>query len=448
MFENILNKLINFNTINNPADGIFPDSKILNYVEALISKWNPNFQSQEFKEGGYSSIYFAQNPEKSCDLLFLGHLDVVPVADGWFTDPFNLTVDSGLGYGRGAKDCKGSVLSALMMLKMLSEENNPILKRIGFYFSLDEESGGRNGAKVFFEYMKTHKILPKYVINVDGGSRVVYKRRGGFGVKIKVPPDSKKILGSIEIKNFKARIFGDDNRHSAYFVKGCDTHPVITLSKLLHLNRKMKLVDLQGSWIKGNVIPDEVVATLISPLKSSKKSTTFDENLTKLIRQIRSLILIDLPLEEHSEFGISVNPNIITYSASEGTEIYFDVRAFLSSNKKDALIKSFSTRMNDLKDVSIITCSGSTGYFCTPVDNPLVRIACKILKDHQKPFEPCEQEGASDARYASEFGVPVIDLGPEGGRIHGNNEYIILDSLKEFSSIYSEIISHLITQKT
>ncbi|MFX0087510.1 MAG: M20/M25/M40 family metallo-hydrolase [Candidatus Hodarchaeota archaeon] len=444
LFESILNRLINFNTVNNPADGIFPDSKILHYIEALISKWNPDFQSQEFTEGEYSSTYFALNPEKRCDVIFLGHLDVVPVASGWSTDPFNLTVDSGLGYGRGTKDCKGSVLSVLLMLKKLCEESSSILKRIGFYFSLDEESGGKYGGKIFFEHLNTCKILPKYVINVDGGPRVVYKRRGGFGLKIKVPPNPKRIQGTINKKNFTVRVFGDDNRHSAYFVKGCDTHPVITLSKLLHLNRKMKLVNLDGSWIKGNVIPDEVVATLVFPEKNSKRSITFDENLTQLIRQVRSLILIDLPLEEPSEFGISVNPNIVTYTASEGTEIYFDVRAFLSSKKKDILIKSFKSRLNNLKEISKITCSGSTGYFCTPVDNLLVKTASSVLKKHQKPFEPCEQEGASDARYASQYRVPVIDLGPEGGRIHGNNEYIVLNSLKEYSIIYNEIISLLI----
>lgn len=442
--ESILKDLVKFKTINNPKENIYPDLRIIDYIEVLLQNWNPNFQSVTFDQDKYLSSFYALDPKKRCDVIFMGHLDVVPIAEGWNSDPFTLKVDLGLAYGRGTKDCKGSVLSALLMVKDLSEENNPIIENIGLYFSSDEESGGRFGSRIFFKYLNKNNLLPKYVINVDGGTRVVNKRRGGFGVNITVPPNLKKINGNKKKESFEVRIIGGDSRHTAYFVKGCDTHPVISLSKMLHINRNLKLGDIQGSWIKGNVIPDSVKATLIFPEEGSEIPITYDENLTQLIRQVRSLILIDLPLDDSSEFGISVNPNIITYSPLEGTEMIFDVRAFLSPDNVEELIQAFNRRLGDFKDVATVTASGSTGYFCTPRENILVTSASRVLKNHNKPSKPCEQEGASDARYVSNYGVPVIDLGPKGGGIHGNNEYIILDSLIEFSKIYKEIIMLLI----
>ena len=58
--------------------------------------------------------------------------------------------------------------------------------------------------------------------------------------------------------------------------------------------------------------------------------------------------------------------------------------------------------------------------------------------------EPIEQEGASDARYATSHNIPVIDLGPKGGNVHGSNEYIDLQSMIHFSKIYHDIVSKLV----
>jgi len=52
-------------------------------------------------------------------LLILGHTDVVPVGDGWTTDPFGGVVKDGRIYGRGASDMKGGLASALAALAAL-----------------------------------------------------------------------------------------------------------------------------------------------------------------------------------------------------------------------------------------------------------------------------------------------------------------------------------------
>lgn len=440
----VLSDLISFKTINNPTVGIYPDSEILNYLKNLILSWNSDFQVEIFNENKYSSIYLVKNKDMRSQVLFLGHLDVVPISDGWKSDPFELHIESGLAYGRGVKDCKGSVLSALLTLERLCKEKNQLVDQVGFYFSLDEESGGKFGARPFFEYLESRNILPKFVINVDGGQRVVNRRRGGFGVKVNVPPNIKDEFGKQKEQIFKVRIIGNESRHSAYFVKGCDTHPIVSLSKFLHLNREVKLSALDGSWVKGNVIPDEVKATLISTEEGYETKLAFDENLTKIIRLVRSLVLIEFPTEEISEFGISVNPNIASYSPSDGTELYFDIRAFLPPTKTKILNEAFTKRLSDLQNIANVTCAASTGYFITPDDNILVRSASDVLKTHNMLSKPCEQEGASDARYASMHAIPVIDLGPLGGEVHGSNEWVDLNSLKQFATIYEEIVLKLV----
>jgi succinyl-diaminopimelate desuccinylase len=440
--ENLLQKLVQYKSVNDPANGIYPEPDILEYIQNVAQNWNSDIEVQILESQGYSSLYLAFN-KNDVDIVIMGHLDVVPVAEGWTSDPFNLKIESGLGYGRGSKDCKGSVVSSLLMLKKLCKEENPIMKQLGFFFSTDEETGGRNGAQYFFNYLSKNIKMPKYVINVDGGPRVVHKRRAGFGVKIKLPPNISNTFGLVQTQKCSTRILGDDNRHSAYFVRGSDTHCVVALSKLLHLHRDWVVKAIEGPWIKGNVIPDYVEASIVQNTNGSEtRKITYDENLTSILRKIRSVVLIDIPTEILSEFGISVNPNIISYSTTEGTEIYFDVRAFLSADKVNSLCDAFRQRLGVLANKAEVTCPGSSGYFHTSIENPLVTTASKVLENYSLPSEACEQEGASDARYAS--GIPVIDLGPKGGNIHGNNEFIDIASMKQFASIYEEIVTRLL----
>ena len=441
----ILRKLISYGTINDPTNDKIPDAKIIDYLEKLLKEWDPKVESKIFEINNYKSIYFAPTLKEPVNILFIGHLDVVPVSKGWVSNPFDLKIEDEIGYGRGTKDCKGSIVSCLLAFKSLLKEKNYLTKKLGFFFSSDEETGGQFGAKVFFDWLKEENLSPLYVINVDGGPRVVNKRRAGFGVKIDLPSNRHKIKGRLISKDFTTRILEDDNRHSAYFVKGCDTHAAISLSKFLHLNRNLKVHSINGSWVKGNVIPNQISIELIEPNEESNDVIEYDENLTQILTALRSIILLHVSTKIFSEFGITVNPNLISYTETNGTTVYFDVRLFLSSEEKELLIESFRDQLGSLKSIATISCPGTSGYFYTEKASPLVRVAENVLYTYGLVSDSCEQEGASDSRYTN--GIPVIDLGPVGGNIHGSNEFINLKSLEMFSNVYKEIIQRLITEE-
>lgn len=55
-------------------------------------------------------------------LLLLGHTDVVPVGDGWTTDPFGGQVRGGRLYGRGSTDMKGGLAACVVAMAALRGE--------------------------------------------------------------------------------------------------------------------------------------------------------------------------------------------------------------------------------------------------------------------------------------------------------------------------------------
>src|SRR3977135_3280118 len=57
-------------------------------------------------------------PVFACDT----HMDVVPVGEGWSSDPFVLKETDGRLYGRGACDCKGPLAAMLEAMRMLAAD--------------------------------------------------------------------------------------------------------------------------------------------------------------------------------------------------------------------------------------------------------------------------------------------------------------------------------------
>jgi len=83
-------------------------------------------------------------------ILWFGHLDVVPAGDyhNWRYPPYSGKItEDGFIHGRGSSDMKGTCASAMVAARILRELKEPIENSVEFWFTADEEIGGRDGAK-------------------------------------------------------------------------------------------------------------------------------------------------------------------------------------------------------------------------------------------------------------------------------------------------------------
>ncbi len=69
------------------------------------------------------------------------HLDIVPVGDGWESDPLSLKIEDGKVYGRGVADDKGPAVAVLWALKRIREEKISLRHRVRIIAGCNEESG-------------------------------------------------------------------------------------------------------------------------------------------------------------------------------------------------------------------------------------------------------------------------------------------------------------------
>lgn len=122
---------------------------------------------------GYAGSVTYGDGEESVGVL--GHLDVVPLGDGWTKDPLATTFEDGYVFGRGVLDDKGPTLAAYYAMKMIRDENLPLKRKILLIAGTDEESG--SGC---MKYYKKHGEIPTLGFTPDADFPVIYAEKGNI----------------------------------------------------------------------------------------------------------------------------------------------------------------------------------------------------------------------------------------------------------------------------
>jgi len=124
-------------------------------------------------------------------IAVLGHLDVVPVGDGWTKPPFDGLVENGRIYGRGTNDDKGPSLAALYAMKAIRDAGIPLRKGIRLILGCDEESGWED-----MKYYGEHEKIPDIGFSPDASFPLINTEKGMIVLELRAPAAKKglKIL--------------------------------------------------------------------------------------------------------------------------------------------------------------------------------------------------------------------------------------------------------------
>lgn len=111
------------------------------------------------------------------------HMDVVPAAEGWDTDPFCLTVkEDGRAYGRGATDAKGCLTALMIAAKAIIENPGNTKGTILLTAVADEETNSR-GAR---QLVKSGLRADYGIVGEPTESRVALGHNGSLRPFIKI----------------------------------------------------------------------------------------------------------------------------------------------------------------------------------------------------------------------------------------------------------------------
>jgi len=122
---------------------------------------------------GYSLVYKFEGTQKNLKpVLFMGHMDVVPVDDDtlekWTHEPFAGTIADGQIWGRGAIDDKSTVMALMEAMELTLQQEKQPERTLYFAFGHDEEIGGSQGAKKIAEYFEQQGVNFEFVLDEGG----------------------------------------------------------------------------------------------------------------------------------------------------------------------------------------------------------------------------------------------------------------------------------------
>lgn len=126
---------------------------------------------------GYAGLISYGHNEKSIGML--GHLDIVPVGEGWSVDPFGGLVKDGYIFGRGSGDDKGPTVAAYYAMKIIKDLNIELKKKLMLIVGCDEETGMR-----CMKHYIEHAPLPDMGFVPDAEFPVIYGEKGILVVKL------------------------------------------------------------------------------------------------------------------------------------------------------------------------------------------------------------------------------------------------------------------------
>ena len=433
---NLLSELVKFDTVNDIPKGKKLTSDCPNFIVNYLNK--KGVKADIFEDDGFYSVYGKIGTGKY-HLLLMAHFDVVPVGDGWDTDPFEMVIkEDGLAYGRGVIDNKNNVASIMTILPEIQKLDLDGMT-VCFELSGDEEIGGVHSAG---NYLKKFGRMPDAVMNLDGaGTVIISRRRNAMGALVRIPKKKTKANGAKISKTFTTDQWG---RHTAYQNPGGDVHCMLRASREVSFN-DWKVIKCEGKFIKGNVVPDEITLEIITPAeKTNAKLFEYDEGLTTIFENLRFLIRTRFPTE-FSTFGITIGPNVLT-ETDDSWELSLDIRAMTQEYEKvEFALREMCDELFGEEQYQIEFKPGQ-GMVNTPKDSQIMKIALKLSKKYNFPAKIVEMGGASDARYFSREGIPTFDFGPIGGGVHARNEWLNLDSFISVTEFYLEVVKEMLSE--
>ncbi len=374
---------------------------------------------------------FAQlKGEREEYLATLSHLDVVPVGEGWHTDPFTMTEREGYLLGRGVSDNKGP--SVLALFALLFFKDRPLKLTMRAIFGCDEETGMTD--------MDSYNALyetPFFAFTPDGSFPVGYGEKSVISGKF----ESKAVTSVI--RELKGSDAGNVIPKKAEAVIKTDKHlaptdsvDVVTEGEYIRLIAHGTGGHTADPW---NAI--NAADVLTDYMLSNNICEGEEEQALRMIKQISSDCTggkIGIAVTMPHFTPLTIVPSM--YEVKDNKIITkINIRAPFGCAAEDIVEKlaEFATKY----DQQYIPGNVSYGILVDPSSKP-IRILCDVYNNSiGKKTEPVTMSGGTYARKLDNcvsFGIgDDTEVLPDFvGLVHGADEGVSLNRLLFSLKVY------------
>lgn len=124
--------------INSTNPGEF-EYKLADFVVQWLSATGAEISLNEVKDGRCNVIARLRGKVSSPALVYICHMDTVPLGDGWDHEPLAAEITDGKMYGRGSCDMKSGLASGMIAFRNIAAMGRELERDFVFIASVDEE---------------------------------------------------------------------------------------------------------------------------------------------------------------------------------------------------------------------------------------------------------------------------------------------------------------------
>lgn len=384
---------------------------------------------------GYAGYAEVGKGEKLIGMV--GHLDVVPVSDGWTNDPFTLIETEDALYGRGTSDDKGPMCCAIGALRIVNELRPDMNKRIRVVLGCNEESG----SECIRYYVKKEGHFD-YGFTPDASFPGIYGEKGMIGAKVLLPTTKILTIKGGDASNVVPGIV------TMTLEKGCvDTNALKDIFAKHNIRYELNETDVLTLTVYGRKAhastPDLGVNAILHALTALYEAGCDDEAVKYMATHFGRTChgeLIDLDVKD--DYGnLTLNIGVAS-KVDDKVKFTIDIR-FPVTMKLDDMKQRF---LKGMGDVELVDLGLVTPLFFDP-NSDLVQSLYQSYVDvtgdtQHKPEVIGGGTYAKTINNTIAFGVEFPN--DPDVRMHGDDEFIPKANLAKATEIYVHALLKLL----
>lgn len=124
--------------INSTNPGEF-EYELADFIADWLSKTGAEITRNQVKDGRCNVVARLKGKVSSPALVYICHMDTVPLGDGWDHDPLAAEIIDGRMYGRGTCDMKSGLAAGMIAFRNIAAAGRELERDFVFIASMDEE---------------------------------------------------------------------------------------------------------------------------------------------------------------------------------------------------------------------------------------------------------------------------------------------------------------------
>lgn len=388
--------------------------------------------------------------EKALDII--AHLDVVPPGDGWtVTGPFEPVIKNNNIYGRGTADDKGPAVCAIYAVKAVKDLNIPLKKNVRVILGADEECGSSD----LSYYYSIEKEAPMS-FSPDASFPVVNTEKGGFSTGVEA--DFKESADLPRVIRIEGGIKGNvvPGKASAW-IEGLSASELYEYGQNAEKESGIKFnFEEDGGLLKVTALGKNAHAS--EPEGGNNAVTGIIQFLSGLpfapgeglsrLKSLNSLFphgdwygrAAGVEMEDEISGKLTISLNIIKYEQNY-VYAYFDSRCPLCAN--DGNMKNIIKSKAEEKGFRLLEKDMRPPHHVSEYTF-LVKTLLKCYELYSGKQGQCLSMGGGTYVHRLKNGVAFgASLPGTDNRMHGPDEFAVIDELLLSSKIFAQAIIEL-----